>query len=293
VFSNVRCWGSNASRQLGQASGDTFSRPAITGVSNVTAVASGARHTCALRASGMRISVSCWGDNTQGQVGTGVADPAVVTPSETPLNSLMASSSLGVVAGAQHTCAWDSTSVFCWGDNTTLALGRSMGRFNMPGLVDTLTGTVAKVVAGEGFTCANIARGAANNVWCWGAAANGRNGLPTAVDVATPTMVPGLSGVIDIAAGRAHACALLNTGYVQCWGDNRRGQLGVAAPMESRSPLPLASMLRFDAIAAGGDTTCGLVFSSRAVVCWGDNTSGQLAISTTTTFQFTPQRVMF
>jgi len=29
-----------------------------------------------------------------------------------------------------------------------------------------------------------------------------------------------------IAAGRAHACAVLDTGDVRCWGDNSRGQLG-------------------------------------------------------------------
>jgi alpha-tubulin suppressor-like RCC1 family protein len=105
--------------------------------------------------------------------------------------------------------------------------------------------------------------------------------------------VPGLTGVIDIAAGRAHACALLASGEVRCWGHNHRGQLGVASPTESPSPLPLASMLRFDAIAAGGDTTCGLVYMSHAVVCWGDNSSGQLAIPTTTTSRHLPQRVMF
>jgi alpha-tubulin suppressor-like RCC1 family protein len=30
-----------------------------------------------------------------------------------------------------------------------------------------------------------------------------------------------------VASGRAHACAVLDTGDVRCWGDNAYGQLGV------------------------------------------------------------------
>jgi alpha-tubulin suppressor-like RCC1 family protein len=39
-----------------------------------------------------------------------------------------------------------------------------------------------------------------------------------------------------IATGRAHACAILDTGDVRCWGDNGDGQLG-AGDTDSHSPL--------------------------------------------------------
>jgi alpha-tubulin suppressor-like RCC1 family protein len=42
----------------------------------------------------------------------------------------------------------------------------------------------------------------------------------------TPTPVPGLEGVVDLAAGEYHTCALSRGGAVHSWGFNRAGQLG-------------------------------------------------------------------
>jgi alpha-tubulin suppressor-like RCC1 family protein len=64
----VQCWGSNASGQLGNNSTTNSQLPvAVTGLSSdVTAIAAGQSHTCALMTSG---AVQCWGDNEDGQLG--------------------------------------------------------------------------------------------------------------------------------------------------------------------------------------------------------------------------------
>ena len=41
-----------------------------------------------------------------------------------------------------------------------------------------------------------------------------------------PVAVRGLADVVQIAAGRGHACALRKAGQLVCWGDNREGQQG-------------------------------------------------------------------
>lgn len=66
----VRCWGANASGQVGDASFvDAYSPKDVTGVIGTAVdVAAGGTHTCAVTQTG---AVQCWGDNTYGQLGTG------------------------------------------------------------------------------------------------------------------------------------------------------------------------------------------------------------------------------
>jgi alpha-tubulin suppressor-like RCC1 family protein len=59
----------------------------------------------------------------------------------------------------------------------------------------------------------------------------GQLGDGTTIGRASPTLVPGLSGVVEIAAGSDFTCARLTDGTVHCWGDNVSGELATGEPL--------------------------------------------------------------
>jgi alpha-tubulin suppressor-like RCC1 family protein len=95
--------------------------------------------------------------------------------------------------------------------------------------------------------------------------------------------------VAAVAAGARHTCALRGAA-VTCWGNNAYGQIGIgsAAPSvaaaDARPALAIGSRWTPLAVAAGGRHTCALVDAvvnqrtQRGVVCWGDNSLGQLGV---------------
>ena len=107
----VDCWGDNANGQVGNGTfgPDVLAPTPVQSLPSAVAVAAGSSHTCALLTDG---GVDCWGDGEYGQVGNGTTAPEVTTPTPAALSG----SAIGVVAGANHSCAlFASGDVQCWG----------------------------------------------------------------------------------------------------------------------------------------------------------------------------------
>src|SRR4029078_1318693 len=95
-----------------------------------------------------------------------------------------------------------------------------------------------------------------------------------------------------IVAGRAHTCAILEGGVVKCWGANVLGELGLGdtaepggAPGQMGANLPTVSLgvgRSAKALATMSDHTWALLDNGE-VKCWGNNSSGQLGLGSTTT----------
>lgn len=197
-----------------------------------------------------------------------------------------------VAAGQEHTCVLvEDGHVKCWGDNYRgeLGIGVFGGLRTTPVEVIGLADVVA-LSAGSHHTCAVTRSG---GVKCWGGGQHGELGNGVFWNQAQPVDVSGLnSGVITVAGGGSHTCALLAGGAVKCWGANGSGQLGagaadpaLATPVDVVGlPAPAASL------ALGNRHTCAQLVDGR-FWCWGGNALGQLGDGTRTN-RATPTAVL-
>jgi alpha-tubulin suppressor-like RCC1 family protein len=82
-------------------------------------------------------------------------------------------------------------------------------------------------------------------------------------------------GVIAVAAGGFHTCAMTNT-QVFCWGDNTYGQLGNGTRISSKYPVAVIGITHPPvSLTVGTNHTCA-VLDNGVIKCWGYNRNGQL-----------------
>lgn len=271
------CWGRNQSGQLGDDSTDNRDAPTpVSGLSSgVTAIRGGELHTCVIR--GATATVSCWGDNTHGQIsGT---SPFSRVPA--PVSAL--ANILDLDVGHRHSCAVTSAgAVRCWGQQERGRLGNGLEgvavvsaptpNVLLPG--PTALTDAVQVVAGESHTCVRRTGG---TVACFGDNQVGQLGVGTLPASATQTgyaqAIPGLSNVSQLATGGNHTCAL-SGGSVYCWGFNGSRQVGQASGTSHNTPQQVAGITNAQSIAAGYHTTCA-VLQSGQLMCWGANAYGE------------------
>lgn len=229
------CWGAGGRGQLGTGDPADRSAPAVAVAlpGKARDVTAGAHHACARLENQ---TVACWGANDAGQLGLGDQEdrprPVIV-----PLGSARAAA---VASRQGTTCVlFDDHRTTCWGANSRgqLGLGDARDRAAPPAApldLGTARRATAIAVGGE-FACALLDTRQAK---CWGDNLINELGAPLRGlaygdgpnemgDFLAAAVQGGGRTVAALAAGRAHACALLDTGDVRCWGDNGRGQLGL------------------------------------------------------------------
>ncbi len=292
----IRCWGLGQHGRLGHADSEDVGDdevPADVGKvpmpASAVELALGQKHSCALLEGGV---VSCWGDNSFGQLGAGLqADPIQRNDAVDVGGPVTA-----IAAGDYHTCALlDSGEVVCWGLGSFGRLG--YGNSNAVGLLKTpadagavsLGASAIALAAGANHTCALLVGG---ELRCWGRALFGAigTGVPGNVgDDEVPTAVAPVvldAAPITVTAGSSHTCVAFADGEVQCFGLAAQGQLGYGNKLnigDNEAPN-LAGFVdvggRVREIDAGAFHTC-VVTDVSEVRCWGNGSLGQLGYGTT------------
>ncbi|MBM6402322.1 hypothetical protein [Phycicoccus sonneratiae] len=272
----VKCWGDNGSGQLGNGTYTSSRTPVqVSGLaSGVVAVTAGNRFTCALTRLG---AVKCWGQNLDGQLGTGSTPESTNTP--LPVKGLSSGVAHLGSAGLYGACvATTSGTVMCWGATD------AGFRPTLPVTVGGLPGNVTDVGGSPMVACAVAGGGA---VKCWGDNEVGQLGNGTYTRTPSslpPVQVNGLtSGVQSVSGGDGTNCAITGTGALKCWGLNSDGELGIGTVSGfSTVPVQVKGLTSGVAQVSATTPTVCAVTRAGAAKCWGDNTSGQVGNGSTT-----------
>lgn len=274
----------------------------------VTAIAVGQTHSCLVA----RGQAYCWGDNSRGQLGTGIPQGDQLAPVYTG-GALAGRTVQSIAVGKEHTCALAEGMIACWGDNSMGQLGTDQpltGGTYSPVPVATASGYL--VAAGMTETCSVTTQ----TVYCWGWGVTRLNRIGEAfrlnvrasrvvgdcaviegrvhcwsqssgpMSYVAPIPVGGLpSGpVTDLSTAAYHGCAVVE-GKAYCWGANSYGQLGNGTLKTSPKAVRVISKSawgrdRVTSISTGQSHTCAIA-AGRAY-CWGSGSLGTTLIKRST-----------
>ena len=234
-----------------------------------TALATGARFSCALTIAG---KAYCWGDGLAGEIGDSTYTPKIIPTAISGAHTYVA-----IGAADETACALDRAGVaWCWGEDPTqpdVALS-----FKSVGVPVSAPRPLASITVGRKFACGLDDGGTA---YCWGQNQRGQLGVADTVARITATRVAGSVRFTALAAGFWHACGLTTNGGIYCWGDNTYGELASGDTTMSSAPKQIAGGGTFRFISSGSIHSCAIATNGHTV-CWGANFSGQLGDGTQT-----------
>jgi alpha-tubulin suppressor-like RCC1 family protein len=183
-----------------------------------------------------------------------------------------------VAPSYNHTCnlLTDGT-VTCQGSNSVGQLGNgTLISSTTPVAVTGLTGVKALSV-GNTHTCALKTDG---TVACWGRNSSGELGNGTTTSSNVPVIVTGVTGATTIESGTNHTCVIKSDTTVACWGDNLVGKLGSGVSGGVSTTAVAVTGLTGAVQVVGGDNHTCVLKSDTSVVCFGNNSNGQLGNNT-------------
>lgn len=220
VDGQLYCWGDNADGQLGvEAASDTELRePTLVDAGPWISIAAGAAHTCGVKSDG---SLSCWGRNTELQVGNTGESPVRMPRLVNTEHSWRQ-----VAIGQSHSCALRTDgSLWCWGSNASQDAGYPIGEQAMWQLPDPTAVGDGRWTTLTSHWSHNCTLTDNHELWCWGGNAAGQLGTGDTELRRAPTAV--LSGVTQAALGLSHTCVVLEERDIRCTGSNEYSQLGL------------------------------------------------------------------
>jgi len=276
----VWAWGQNSSGQIGTGSTLPAVHPtpvqiALPGAPTIKAVAAGLSHSLAIDNNGV---IWAWGNNSYAQIGNGSSGSNVLTPAQLSVSG----GAKAIAAGWYHSLAVSSSGgAWAWGRNLYGQIGNGTSGstslqkapFQVP-----LPGGVVSLAGGGYHTLALFQDG---TVRSWGYNANGQLGLGNTTMMTTPQGVTAVSGASLVTAGLSFSMVMsVSSGTTWGFGFNNAGQLGDKTTIQRTSPVVVQGLSDTQGLSAGAYHAVALT-SACPVWTWGQNTNGQLGLTTT------------
>ncbi len=282
----VACWGRGGEGQLGDATSVSYNSPRPIPsmyLADAASVSAGAVHSCALRTTG---AVSCWGQNLDGQLGTGDTPTSWNAPRGVGLGvGVTGASSLALSPNGNVSCLITTTGqAKCWGRNVAFQIGDGAFSASNPAQrfaraapfnVSGLTSAIA-IVPGTYHACAIRTGGQAV---CWGSNAAGQLGDGVTMHFAGAVR----EGCIESALPYVPSPLLpAGGGYI---GDSASG---ITARSDCHNaPVNVSGIADAIAITSGDNHSCAIRAGGQAS-CWGYNVDSELGDGSAVPFRTTP-----
>jgi alpha-tubulin suppressor-like RCC1 family protein len=311
----VKCWGSNASGELGDGTGGAPAQISAVPVGvkgldhGVVDLSAGPKNACVVTDTG---GVRCWGEH-YGNAPVDVAATGIVSisvggilacaldqagevlcwdigkgaalPSVPAVVTGAGPQAKAISVGSSHACAIAANkTVRCWGTNASGQLGNDDTKTNpVPEAVVGLTDPAAALASGWNHTCVITAAGGLD---CWGDALPLPN-HPAFQHAPPPKFAPPAdcgyapSDAVAVTASFDHTCLSTKGGEVKCWGVGHWGELGNGSQASLGAPSQAAvGLTGAVGVATGEQHTCA-VTGTGSVLCWGMNSKGEVGNGTT------------
>jgi alpha-tubulin suppressor-like RCC1 family protein len=201
-----------------------------------------------------------------------------------------------LVAGTAFSCANVANALYCWGVAPAALLGPIANDPGAPARATPVESLSTTVAAGAGDTLCAIEGG---HVSCWGSNETGQLGAAPTPGCSVGnclgprSIVPGTDGAWMLAVSGSHGCVVTTAEDVLCWGANDNGQLGHAPgtgdqacastdvvncnPAATPTGVVGATTVAVGADADGAHGFGCAILDGGSVVCWGDNSKGQVS----------------
>ena len=198
-----------------------------------------------------------------------------------------------ISSGGSHSIGLDKNGkIWSWGYNLRGQLGNlSTITVKTPVGLIGVNKTFCQISGGNNFSFSIDKYG---KIWTWGDNLNGQLGINSVVCKSTPIAILGTNKTFcKIFSGNQnnHIFGIDLRGKVWGWGYNNYGQVGINVVTHTSTPVAILGVNKtFCSIGNGTVFTVGLDKNGK-IWSWGNNTSGQLGINSTTSYS-TPVAIL-